>query len=182
LSANQGGDYQNYEINLQVFGTPKDYKLRLTSTPTLLEGEIISLLVLGVTNKRQQGEGGLVDLGSALVGQIPLQSKLKKDLGVNIKISSQPQASMQQSTSLSPGTANTDITAPVVQIQKTITDKTKLSYSNTLETIPAKEFRIEQMLDDNLTVNATTMERTRGGQTQPTQTYGLDFRYRFQFE
>jgi translocation and assembly module TamB len=174
-------DVQNYEISLQTFGTPNDYKIRLSSTPPLLEGEIISLLVLGVT-KRGQQSGNLLDLGSALVGQIPIQSKLKKDLGVNIKINSQSAASLQQGTNLSPGSANTDITAPTVQIQKTITDKTKLSFSNSLETIPVRELRLEQMLDDNVTLNATTMERTRGAQTQPTQAYGLDFRYRFQFE
>ncbi len=174
-------EVQNYEINLQVSGVPSDYKIRLTSTPSLLEGEIISLLVLGVTSGGRQS-GNYMDLGSAMLGQIPLQSKLKNELGVNIKISSQPQSSLQQGSNLSPGTANSDITAPTVQIQKEITDKTKLSYSNTLETVPLREFRIEQMLDENITVNATTMERTRGTQTAPTQAYGVDFRYRFQFE
>jgi hypothetical protein len=132
--------------------------------------------------KRGQQSGNLLDLGGALVGQNPIQSKLKKDLGVNIKINSQSAASLQQGSNLSPGSADTDITAPTVQIQKTISDRTKLSYSNSLEVVPVREFRLEQMLDDNITLNATTMERTRGANSQPTQAYGLDFRYRFQFE
>jgi translocation and assembly module TamB len=174
-------EVQDYEVALQSFGTPSDYKIRLSSTPPLLEGEIISLLVLGVT-KRGQQSGNLLDLGGALVGQNPIQSKLKKDLGVNIKINSQSAASLQQGSNLSPGSADTDITAPTVQIQKTITDRTKISFTNSLEVVPVREFRLEQMLDDNVTLNATTMERTRGTNTQPTQAYGLDFRYRFQFE
>ncbi len=172
-------DVNNYEINLQAFGTPQDYKIRLTSTPALLENQIISLLVLGVATGGQQ-DGNVMDLGSALVGQIPIQSKLKNELGVNIKISNQPQSNMQQGSNLSPGTANTDINAPTVQIQKQITDTTKVSYSNSLESTPVREFRIEQMLDDNISLNAAAMERLRGSTTQ--QAYGLDFRYRFSFE
>ncbi len=181
----QGGapvrDVQNYEVNLQVSGIPSDYKIRLTSTPALLEGQIISLLVLGVATGGQQ-DGNYMDLGSALVGQFPLQKKLKNDLGVNIKLSNQPQSSMQQGSNLSPGTANYDINAPTVQIQKQITDTTKLSYSNSLDSVPVREFRIEQMLDENLSVNAATMDRSKGSTNQSTQAYGLDFRYRFQFE
>jgi len=167
---------------LQVSGVPADYKIRLTSTPPLLEGEIISLLVLGVTSKGQGG-GNIMDLGGALVGQIPLNSKLKNEFGVNIKVGNTAQTGIQQGSSLSPGSANADITAPTVQIQKDITPKTKLSYSNTLDTaVPLRELRIEQMLDDHITVNATSLERARGGSSTPTQAYGLDFRYRFQFE
>ena len=174
-------DVETYEINLQVFGTPADYKIRLTSNPALLEGQIISLLVLGVATGGQK-EGAMLDLGSALVGQIPIQNKLKNELGLNIKISNQPQANMQQGSNLSPGTANTDINAPTVQVQKQVTDSTRLSYSNSLESAPVREFRIEQMLDENISVNAATMERSKGGVQNATQAYGLDFRYRFSFE
>ncbi len=179
----QGGggiqDIQDYEVNLQVSGIPSDYKIRLTSTPALLEGEIISLLVLGVTTRAQ--DGNFMDLGGALVGQIPLQSKLKNQLGLNIKLSTQSQNS--SSGSLSSSTPSADVgTGPTVQIQKSITDKTKLSFSNSLDAAdPIREFRIEQMLDDNITVNATTRDRSGNAQAPP-QAYGLDFRYRFQFE
>ncbi|MBY0371264.1 translocation/assembly module TamB [bacterium] len=172
---------QDYEVNLQVSGIPSDYKLRLSSTPPLLEGEIISLLVLGVS-KKGQGGGNYLDLGSALVGQIPLQAKLKNELGVNIKLSNQSQTSLQQGANLTPGNQGNDINAPTVRIQKEITGTTKLSYSNTLETVPVREFRLEQMLDENITLNATTMDRSRGSQAPTTQAYGLDFRYRFSFE
>ena len=173
-------EIQDYEVNIQVSGIPSDYKLRLTSTPPLLEGEIISLLVLGVTRRGQSGQN-FMDLGSALVGQIPLQAKLKNELGLNIKLSNQSQTTMQSGGNFSAGTWGNDPNAPSVKIQKEITEKTRLSYSNTLESVPVREFRLEQMLDDNITVNATTMDRSRGNNNSQ-QAYGLDFRYRFNFE
>lgn len=175
---------EEYQVNLQVIGVPEDYKIRLTSSPALTENDLISLLVLGVTSSSQgQGEGNYVDLGTTIVGQMPLQSKLQDELGVDIKIKTQSQQVDQlQQTTTSAGATSGDITVPAVQIQKEITDKTKVSFSNTLEAIPVREFRIEQILDENLTVNATAGSGNRGNTAQPVQTYGLDFRFRFEFD
>jgi len=175
---------QEYEVNLLSFGTPDDYRIRLTSSPALPESDIISLLLLGVTGRSQ--DGNFLDLGSALAGQIPLQSKLQSELGFDVKISAKPQASGTASTT-STGAPSTgvggDITVPSVTIQKEITKRTKLSYSNTIEATPVRELKIEHLLDDNLTINATATGNPRGSSsTSGGQAYGVDFRYRFSFE
>jgi hypothetical protein len=55
-----------------------------------------------------------------------------------------------------------------------------------LDAVPVQEFKIEQILDDNLTVNATVVGNPRGNTSsttqQSSQSYGIDFRYRFSFE
>ena len=49
---------------------------------------------------------------------------------------------------------------------------------------PVSEFKIQQMLDENVSVNASTRRSTVGSGNAPTpsQAYGVDVRYRFQFE
>ncbi|MFM8316562.1 MAG: hypothetical protein ACKOA8_19955, partial [Deltaproteobacteria bacterium] len=69
------------------------------------------------------------------------------------------------------------------KIQKDITNRTKVSYSSTLDQNALKEFKIEQLLDENFTVNASAVDKFRGStQNDSIKSYGLDFRYRFQFE
>jgi hypothetical protein len=72
---------------------------------------------------------------------------------------------------------------PAVRIEKGITKRTKLSYSNTLDQNQSRELRLEQMLDENITLNATAGDRSRNNTTaRPGDSFGLDVRYRFSFE
>jgi TamB, inner membrane protein subunit of TAM complex len=181
-----------YEVNLSAYGTPQDYKIRLNSVPALAEPELIALLVLGVTSRTQ--DDNYVDFGSTLVGKNPLQTKLQNELGVNIKVNMQRNNISGTSPVVSTGSLPTpatstsglpspDTSVPTVKIQKDITNKTKLSYSSTLDQSAMKEFKIEQLLDENFTVNAMAVDKFRGtNQTDSVKSYGLDFRYRFQFE
>jgi translocation and assembly module TamB len=174
---------QDYEVNLQVFGTPKDYRVQLTSNPVLPEREIISLLLLGVTNVSV--EGNYIDLGSVIAGQTPFQSKLQNEFGFEVKMGTQTgrpgSAGSVGSTAASP---EKEVVVPNVKIQKDLTKKTKVSVSTTVgEEIPYKEYRIEHMLNDSFTVNGTVVDRNRSsGQTESVKSYGLDFRYHFTFE
>src|SRR5262249_32898075 len=144
-------------------GTPEDYKVRLSSSPPLAESDIISLLLLGVTSRTS--EGNYFDLGSTVMGQIPLKSKIQNELGLDISIKSQPANISGQTVNSTPGPNNTDLTVPSVQIKKDITDRTKVSYSNTLEAIPVRELKIEHVLDDNFSVNATATDGAPGSTT-----------------
>jgi translocation and assembly module TamB len=174
---------QNYEVNLNVFGTPDNYQIRLTSNPSLVEADIISLLLLGVTSRTQ--DGNYMDLGGTIVGQIPVQSKIQSELGLDIRMSNEPSKILptNTTTAAATATATTDVTVPSVQIRKEIIKGTNLSYSNTLEAIPVKELKIEHILDENFTVNGTAVDKYRSTtDTTSVQSYGLDFRYRFQFE
>ncbi|NBY20089.1 hypothetical protein EBQ74_07565 [bacterium] len=177
-----------YEVNLSAYGTPQDYKIRLSSVPSLAEPDLIALLILGVTTRGQ--DDNYLDFGSTLVGKSPLQSKLQNELGVNIRVNMQrtgiggagTPGSSQGATQGFP-LVNNDGSVPAVKIQKEITNKTKVSYSSTLDQNAMKEFKIEQLLDDNFTVNASAVDKIRGTtQNDAIKSYGLDFRYRFQFE
>lgn len=72
---------------------------------------------------------------------------------------------------------------PAVKIQKDITNRTKVSYSSTLDQNALKEFKVEQLLDENFTVNASAIDKFTGStQNDSIKSYGFDVRYRFQFE
>ncbi|MFM8268636.1 MAG: translocation/assembly module TamB domain-containing protein, partial [Pseudomonadota bacterium] len=179
----KGRAYQDYEVNLQALGTPDDYKIRLTSNPPLAEQDLISLLVLGVTTRGQ--EGNYFDLGTAIMGQSPIRSKIQSELGLDIKVQSAPgqgtPVTDQSTAGSSPNVSSGMV--PAVRIEKGLTKKTKLSYSNTLDTNQSREIRLEQMLDDNITLNATAGDRSRNNtQARPGDSFGLDVRYRFGFE
>jgi len=177
-----------YEVNLSAYGTPQDYKIRLSSVPALAEPDLIALLVLGVTTRGQ--DDNYLDFGSTLVGKSPLQSKLQNELGVNIKVNMQRSGvGSTTGTGSSPGgvggsgSSTSELSVPTVKIQKDITNRTKLSYSSTLDQNAMKEFKVEQLLDENFTVNASAVDKLRGTtQNDSIKSYGLDFRYRFQFE
>lgn len=186
----KGRAYQDYEVNLQALGTPDDYKIRLTSNPPLVEQDLISLLVLGVTTQGQ--EGNYFDLGTAIMGQSPIRSKIQSELGVDIKVQSTPgQGPMPSETGSavggtgapgSPGTTSTGM-VPAFRIEKGLSKSTRLSFSNTLDQNQARELRVEQMLDDNITLNATAGDRSRNNtQARPGDSFGLDIRYRFSFD
>jgi translocation and assembly module TamB len=179
----RGRVYQDYEVNLQVVGAPDDYKIRLTSNPPLVEQDLISLLVLGVTTKGQ--EGNYFDLGTAIMGQTPFKSKIQSQLGFDIKVQSAPGQgpTVVDSSNSTPQGAGTQGMVPAVRIEKGITKRTKLSYSNTLDQNQSRELRLEQMLDENITLNATAGDRSRNNTTaRPGDSFGLDVRYRFSFE
>ncbi len=171
---------QEYEVNIKAVGVPEDYKILLSSTPALAESAIISLLVLGVTERTQ--DGNYVELGTALVGQVPIQSKLEEQLGVEINVAPQTDdASAVRVTS--PQDPATDVTVPMVEIQKQIGDKTTLSYSNSIAGSPVRRVKVEHELGDHVTVNGSFVDKAQGTtDTQTVQSYGLDFRYRFKFE
>ncbi len=178
-----------YEVTLSAYGTPQDYKIRLSSVPALAEPDLIALLVLGVTTRGQ--DDNYLDFGSTLVGKSPLQSKIQNELGVNIKVNMQRSGvgsaagTPASSGSVPPGTTTGtgEGSVPALKIQKEITNRTKLSYSSTLDQNAMKEFKIEQLLDDNFTVNASAVDKIRGTtQNDSIKSYGLDFRYHFQFE
>ena len=179
----RGRAYQDYEVNLQVLGNPDDYKIRLTSNPPLVEQDLISLLVLGVTTRGQ--EGNYFDLGTAIMGQSPIKSKIQSELGVDIKVQSTPgQGPISNTSQANAGGSPTGTgMVPAVKIEKGLSKKTKLSYSNTLDQNQAREIRLEQMLDDSFTLNATAGDRSRNNlQARPGDSFGLDVRYRFSFE
>jgi translocation and assembly module TamB len=179
----KGRAYQDYEVNLQALGTPNDYKIRLTSNPPLAEQDLISLLVLGVTTRGQ--EGNYFDLGTAIMGQSPIRSKIQSELGLDIKVQSAPGQGPTATDTSSASAANPTSPGmvPAVRIEKGLTKKTKISYSNTLDQNQTREIRLEQMLDDNITVNATAGDRSRNNtQARPGDSFGLDLRYRFSFE
>ena len=171
---------QEYEVSLQALGTPQDYRIRLSSNPPLTEGDITSLLLLGVTS--QGKEGNYLQFGSTVLGQTPLQSKIQSELGVDIKIGTRAVEQNQQTSTTGSGDASGGLTVPTVEIQKKVTDKTKVTLSNTVGVaVPTSEIRIEQILDENLTVNATAGTQTRD-EKSTTQSFGLDFRFNFEFE
>lgn len=181
----KGRAYQDYEVNLQVLGTPDDYKIRLASNPPLVEQDLISLLVLGMTTRGQ--EGNYFDLGTAIMGQSPIKSKIQSELGLDIKVQSAPNQGNTMSQGASSGQGGTGVSGggmvPAVRIEKGITRRTKLSYSNTLDQAQSRELRLEQMLDENITLNATAGDRSRNNtQARPGDAFGLDLRYRFSFE
>jgi|GEM_PF-1625454 len=178
-----------YEVTLSAYGTGQDYKIRLSSVPALAEPDLIALLVLGVTTRGQ--DDNYLDFGSTLVGKSPLQSKLQNEFGVDIKVNMQrsgngPTGDGSQGSTIPAGTGGSSLlgtSVPAVKIQKDITNRTKVSYSSTLDQNALKEFKVEQLLDENFTVNASAIDKFTGStQNDSIKSYGFDVRYRFQFE
>ncbi len=168
---------EEYQIKLQAFGLPDDYKLHLSSSPPLSENDIASLLLFGYVTRNEE-RGSYLDLGAAIMGNLPFESKIEDKLGFNIKLQSEE---IKHEASASIGVADSSVTA--VQIKKKLGENTTVSFTNTLESVPARELRLERMIDENLSVSASAAIGNPGStENELRRSYGLDFRYRFNFE
>ena len=95
-----------YDINLLALGKGKDPTIKLSSTPSLAENDIISLLALGVTTnnsnqgtafvQKDQSQNMNTQLGAAVFDQFT--KPVQKALAVDIQVSSQYDDTKNMST------------------------------------------------------------------------------------
>lgn len=131
-----------YDVYITVTGPADSLVVEMTSNPPLIQGDILSLLTLGVTSdvsknlgERQRQSVTTLSIGSLIMDQLKINQSLNENLGLRLSV--QPEFEEDGSTLLEGKTddASTNSrlrSATVVKIQKRINKKVNLSVSSTV--------------------------------------------------
>lgn len=158
---------KDYSVRFALDGYVDQFNLSLTSTPTLDEGDILSLLAAGDISrnlKGMQGEIGASEAASFLTGKLQdvVEDRLKTVTGLD-RLQIDPSVSRKTGT-----------VSPRVTISKRLlSDKFYATYSTSADVEEGQIIKLEYMLNKHISLIGVRDER--GG-------IGGDIRFRFHFK
>ena len=167
---------RDYQVAVAIIGYLGDYEVQLSSQPPLSEGDIATLLTLGVTTEEVAGQEGAfaaVELGSLLFGGV--SSALEADSGkfFPLKLGVTPSF-----------TTTREANAPKVIVGTQITKNLEASFATTVGEswlFEDREARIEYSFNDNFSVQGTWEDPKQSQYLNPDSQLGVDLRLRFEF-
>ncbi|MCO5142647.1 MAG: translocation/assembly module TamB [Oligoflexia bacterium] len=176
-----------YKINIFASGTIDKPKISLTSSPSLAQEDIISLLAFGYrgedTKRLRSSDTSAItysEVGSILLEQLQLSQNLQQK---GIKVSVQP--------SINDGNANllrrndqTSAAAPKVYIQTQIVKNLEAAFGGTLGSTQGQEVdaRLEYHLGSRTSVSAVYEQEPELDVKQQTSSFGGDLKFRWGFK
>lgn len=146
-----------YDIKMDVVGSDDDLKINMESNPSLSKEDIFSLLALGVTsdfakNLEDKDRTSLttIGLGTLLVDQLKINEGLDSTLG--LKLSVLPEVGENDSTPIQ-NSKSENVTknkaSTKLRIQKKISDKVGVTFSNTFGSSEGQKQEINVDLNIN---------------------------------
>jgi len=166
------GQVRTYLVNVKAFGRFDDPKISLTSEPALSEGDIISLLTLGVTTReRLDGTAGAGLAAEALLSASGLDQQVQKFLSRNVGLKDQ-QVRFTTSFNEATGTAEPSVTWE----SKFLNDNMKIG-----ATQPVTGRGTQAQLEYRFTPRVSARAQWNN-QTQNTSIGNLGAHLRFRFE
>lgn len=184
-----------YEVALAVDGRVDRFKIKLSSTPSLDQGQILALLVLGVpedinqdlddSDREQVAMQGGVGL---IVERFKLVKPIDSMLGLKFSVGPEFQ---EDNSSLLEGRLNTASSGnsryrsgTKIKVQKKILKKVDISFSNTLggNVEETKKMNINYNIDKNLSLEGVYELRTIEEETEENpESIGADIKWKFSF-
>lgn len=184
-----------YEVGLAVDGRVDKFGLKLTSNPTLDQGQILSLLVLGVPedinkelndSEREQiaVQGGV----GLIVERFKLVKPIDSMLGLKFSVSPEFQ---EDDSSLLEGRLNSGDagasrykSGTKIKVQKKILKKVDVSFSSTVggTVEETKEMNVNYNINKNLSLEGVYELRSAEEETEENpDSIGADFKWKFSF-
>ncbi len=184
-----------YEVGLAVDGRVDKFGLKLTSNPTLDQGQILSLLVLGVPedinkelndSEREQiaVQGGV----GLIVERFKLVKPIDSMLGLKFSVSPEFQ---EDDSSLLEGRLNSGDagasrykSGTKIKVQKKILKKVDVSFSSTVggTVEETKEMNVNYNINKNLSLEGVYELRSAEEDTEENpDSIGADFKWKFSF-
>ena len=174
----------DYDINILVQGKASDPLFRLTSSPSLSENDIISLLAIGITSKKieedvgsdEQAKNTTFQLGSQIVNQNPLSRQLKQSLGLEAQVKSTFDETKNS-------------TVQSIELNYPINPKLNAGYSRLLGEDITEEYRLQYQINENVSAicflerkENQEIESISNDPSGDDSTYGVDLEYRVEFK
>lgn len=167
---------RDYLVSVALVGYLGDYELQLASQPPLSEGDIATLLTLGVTTQEVAGKEGAfaaAELGSLLFGGVSTALDTdNKYFGLKFRVT--PSYSTTKKA-----------TVPKVIVGSQITKDLEASFATTIgESIffEDREARVEYRFNDNLSLQGTWEDPEQSQTLNDDTKLGVDLRYIFEFK
>lgn len=172
----------NYDISLILQGRLDNFTTNIESQPNLSERDLISLLALGLTSEQldkqtveNQQDLQMMELGAAVISSSPLGKEIEDRTGFTFKLSTDVDEE--------------DATQYKVVISKQVTPKVGASAS-ILGNNAKKDVKLEYKLNKGLSLigswESTTLDEndsdTSLNQNQKSDVFGLDLRYKVEFD
>ncbi len=131
-----------YDVYINLTGPADSLVVEMTSNPPLVQGDILSLLTLGVTSdvsknlgERQRQSVTTLSIGSLIMDQLKINQSLNDSLGLRLSVT--PEFEEDETTLLEGKVDDSSSSsrlrsATVVKVQKRISKKVNLSVSSTV--------------------------------------------------
>lgn len=188
LTANT--DLSGIKVNLYAAGRMDKWKVELTSTPSMPEGDIISLLALGMTSsdakRLSQSDRTLFEQGEAaslLLHSLDFNREVENRTGLQFQLEESVNA--QQGTSIfRPSTQSDTSAAPKIVIKKQITKNVDISYGSTVGvgTGSQQEVNAEVQVSPGFSVIGVYDNYQTTDTKNKQESYGLDFKVQKRFK
>ena len=180
---------QEYEIALKISGYQDDFVMELRSTPPLIEKEILSLLVLGVTSESasrlsegDQDSVASLGIGSLIFKRFRINQELKSELGVDLSLSSEvvedEKDYLNESNQL--GRRN----AAKISLNKKITENISIKASSTLggDISKKQEMNVNYNINKNLSLEGIyELKNSEEEEGETSDSIGSDVKFRIEF-
>jgi translocation and assembly module TamB len=172
---NAQAQIREYLVSIKAFGKLDDPKVSLTSQPPLPEGDVLTLLTLGITSKESVGAQGSASLvGEALFSASGLDAQVQRFFKKTVGLKDQQ---IHLSTSFNPATGQTE---PSVSWESTVlTDKLKVGVTQPV-TGKGTKAQAEYKINDKVSARAQWDNQTQEGSSVGNP--GVDLKFRFDWE
>jgi translocation and assembly module TamB len=166
---------REYLVSVKAFGKLDDPKVSLTSQPPLPEGDVLTLLTLGVTSKENVGAQGSASLvGEALFSASGLDAQVQRFFKKTVGLKDQQ---IHLSTTFNPVSGQTE---PSVSWESTVlTDKLKVGVTQPV-TGKGTKAQAEYKINDRVSARAQWDNQTAEGTSVGNP--GIDLKFRFEWE
>jgi len=183
-----------YDVYINVSGPADSLVVEMSSNPPLIQGDILSLLTLGVTSdvsknlgERQRQSVTTLSIGSLIMDQLKINQSLNDSLGLRLSV--QPEFE-EDGTSLLEGkvddaSSNNRLqSATVVRVQKRINKKVNLSVSSTVggSVVQSQEMNINYKINKMWSLEGVYEVKSNDElEQQIPDSVGADVKYQWSF-
>ena len=179
---------QEYEISLKISGYPDNFDVELRSNPNLPEGEILSLLAIGVTTESRLGLSDSdqysvtsLGIGTLIFNRFRINQELKSALGVDLSLSSEVVEGEKKSLNESGQADSRNSTK--ISVRKKITEDISIKASSTFggDISQKKEMNINYNINENLSLEGVYELKDSEEEEGALDSLGTDIKLRIEF-
>jgi translocation and assembly module TamB len=184
-----------YKINLIVQGPFDKVDIKLSSTPSLPQKEIVSLLTLGITSDISKGLAEndrasitSVSVGTMLVDQLRINEELSRSLGVKLsvlpEIEEDDAALLQARSGVSSSGTTRSKTATKIKVKKELSKKVDLSVSGVVggSLDQKQQMNLDFKIDTHFSLEGIyEIKSTEDESSESVDSAGVDLKYKWSF-
>ncbi len=183
-----------YDVFTDIKGTTDDLIVEMYSRPDLSQGDLLSLVTLGVTSDVSQNLGErerqsvtTLGLGGIVLDQLGINQNLNKSFGLKVSVApeiEEDDGSLLRGRAENAGSETSMKTGTKIQVKKELADKVDLSLSSTVggAAKQKQEMNVDVKINDSFSLEGVyEMRSTDELEEENPDSIGADLKWRFSF-